>query len=117
PAPNQPPAQPEVARPSRAGGGFARPAGREDDRDKRFADNAPGKAVSRTRGEPKRREGRLTIHSVAGGDEDAVERMRSLASVRRAREREKEKRRGGSTETPNRPREVVIPDTITVGEL
>ncbi|HAC02026.1 MAG TPA: translation initiation factor IF-2, partial [Brevundimonas sp.] len=95
----------------------ARPAGREDDRDKRFADNAPGKAVSRTRGEPKRREGRLTIHSVAGGDEDAVERMRSLASVRRAREREKEKRRGGSTETPNRPREVVIPDTITVGEL
>jgi len=107
-----------VARPSRAGGGFARPAtGREDDREKRFADNAPGKAVSRTRGEPKRREGRLTIHSVAGGDEDAVERMRSLASVRRAREREKEKRRGGSTETPNRPREVVIPDTITVGEL
>src|SRR5690606_8393042 len=91
PAPNQPPAQPEVARPSRAGGGFARPGGREDDRDKRFADNAPGKAVSRTRGEPKRREGRLTIHSVAGGDEDAVERMRSLASVRRAREREKEK--------------------------
>ena len=117
PAPNQPPAQPEVARPSRAGGGFARPAGREDDREKRFGDNAPGKAVSRTRGEPKRREGRLTIHSVAGGDEDAVERMRSLASVRRAREREKEKRRGGSTETPNRPREVVIPDTITVGEL
>lgn len=107
-----------MARPSRAGGGFARPAtGREDDREKRFADNAPGKAVSRTRGEPKRREGRLTIHSVAGGDEDAVERMRSLASVRRAREREKEKRRGGSTETPNRPREVVIPDTITVGEL
>lgn len=117
PAPNQPPAQPEVARPSRAGGGFARPAGREDDREKRFADNAPGKAVSRTRGEPKRREGRLTIHSVAGGDEDAVERMRSLASVRRAREREKEKRRGGSTDAPNRPREVVIPDVITVGEL
>ncbi|MNJ24292.1 Translation initiation factor IF-2 [compost metagenome] len=116
PAPNQPPAQPEVARPSRSGVGFSRP-GREDDREKRFGDNAPGKAVSRTRGEPKRREGRLTIHSVAGGDEDAVERMRSLASVRRAREREKEKRRGGSTETPNRPREVVIPDTITVGEL
>uniref|UniRef100_A0A0N4ZEN4 Tr-type G domain-containing protein n=1 Tax=Parastrongyloides trichosuri TaxID=131310 RepID=A0A0N4ZEN4_PARTI len=117
PAPNQPPAQPEVARPSRAGGGFARPAGREDDREKRFGDNAPGKAVSRTRGEPKRREGRLTIHSVAGGDEDAVERMRSLASVRRAREREKEKRRGGSTETPNRPREVAIPETITIQEL
>src|SRR5690606_6272291 len=72
---------------------------------------------SRTRGEPKRREGRLTIQAVAGGDEDAAERMRSLASVRRAREREKEKRKGGSTDTPNRPREVVIPDVITVGDL
>ncbi|RZJ38610.1 MAG: translation initiation factor IF-2, partial [Brevundimonas sp.] len=54
---------------------------------------------------------------MAGGDEDAAERMRSLASVRRAREREKEKRRGGSTDAPNRPREVVIPDVITVQEL
>jgi translation initiation factor IF-2 len=43
--------------------------------------------------------------------------MRSLASVRRAREREKEKRKGGSTDAPNRPREVVIPDVITVQEL
>ncbi|MDP3803912.1 translation initiation factor IF-2, partial [Brevundimonas sp.] len=115
PAPNQPPAQAEVARPSRApGGGFARPAKPEDDRDKRFSD--AGKAVSRTRGEPKRREGRLTIQSVAG-DGDTAERMRSLASVRRAREREKEKRKGGSTDAPNRPREVVIPDVITVQEL
>ena len=114
-APNAPPATPEVARPSRApGAGFGRPVARDDDRDKRFSD--AGKAVSRTRGEPKRREGRLTIQSVAG-DGDAAERMRSLASVRRAREREKEKRKGGSTDTPNRPREVVIPDVITVQEL
>ena len=115
PTPNAPPAQAEVARPSRApGGGFARPLKPEDDRDKRFSD--AGKAVSRTRGEPKRREGRLTIQSVAG-DGDTAERMRSLASVRRAREREKEKRKGGSTDAPNRPREVVIPDVITVGDL
>ncbi|HZW14640.1 MAG TPA: translation initiation factor IF-2, partial [Brevundimonas sp.] len=116
-APNAPPATPDVARPVRAG--FGRPAGSkaEEDRDKRFSDAGPGKAVSRTRGEPKRREGRLTIQAVAGGDEDAAERMRSLASVRRAREREKEKRKGGSTDTPNRPREVVIPDVITVGDL
>ncbi len=115
PTPTAPPAQAEVARPSRApGGGFARPVKPEDDRDKRFSD--AGKAVSRTRGEPKRREGRLTIQSVAG-DGDTAERMRSLASVRRAREREKEKRKGGSTDAPNRPREVVIPDVITVQEL
>ena len=114
-APNAPPATPEVARPSRApGAGFGRPVGRDDDREKRFSD--AGKAVSRTRGEPKRREGRMTIQSVVG-DGDAAERMRSLASVRRAREREKEKRKGGSTDAPNRPREVVIPDVITVQEL
>ncbi|TPW04756.1 MAG: translation initiation factor IF-2, partial [bacterium] len=51
------------------------------------------------------------------GDGDTAERMRSLASVRRAREREKEKRKGGSTDAPNRPREVIIPDVITVQEL
>ncbi|WP_312814949.1 translation initiation factor IF-2 [Brevundimonas sp.] len=117
PTPNQPPATPEVARPVRtAGAGFSRPDRDGDSREKRFGENAPGKAVSRTRGEPKRREGRLTIHSVAGDDAGA-ERMRSLASVRRAREREKEKRKGSSTDAPNRPREVVIPDVITVGEL
>ncbi|KDP94812.1 translation initiation factor IF-2, partial [Brevundimonas sp. EAKA] len=115
PTPNAPPAQGEGARPSRApGAGFGRPVGRDDDREKRFSD--AGKAVSRTRGEPKRREGRMTIQSVVG-DGDAAERMRSLASVRRAREREKEKRKGGSTDAPNRPREVVIPDIITVQEL
>ena len=77
----------------------------------------PGKAVSRTRGEPKRREGRLTIQAVAGDDEGAVERMRSLASVRRAREREREKRKGGAQESARAAREVIIPDVITVGEL
>ena len=114
-APNAPPAEANVLRPARApGAGFGRPVGRDDDREKRFSD--AGKAVSRTRGEPKRREGRMTIQSVVG-DGDAAERMRSLASVRRAREREKEKRKGGSTDAPNRPREVVIPDVITVQEL
>ncbi|HXQ12799.1 MAG TPA: translation initiation factor IF-2, partial [Caulobacteraceae bacterium] len=78
---------------------------------------APTKAVSRTKGEPKRREGRLTIQALAGDDEDAVERMRSLASVRRAREREREKRKGGQVEATKTGREVVIPDVITVQEL
>src|SRR5690606_39641544 len=111
-----------VARPSRAPGPRSpdrKPAHLEEADRARRAKNAgaDGKAVSRTKGEPSRRQGRLTIQAVAGGDEDAAERMRSLASVRRAREREKEKRKGGSTDTPNRPREVVIPDVITVGDL
>jgi translation initiation factor IF-2 len=88
-----------------------------DDEDTRKAKAGAGKAVSRTRGEPKRREGRLTIQAVAGDDEGAVERMRSLASVRRAREREREKRKGGGQETGKAAREVVIPDVITVAEL
>ncbi len=78
---------------------------------------APGKAVSRVKGAPQRREGRLTIQAVAGNDDEAVERMRSLASVRRAREREREKRKGGSQEQAKAAREVVIPDVITVQEL
>jgi translation initiation factor IF-2 len=74
--------------------------------------------VSRTKGEPKRREGRLTIQ-VAAGDEGSDDRMRSLASVRRAREREREKRaRGlGGLDGPKVVREVVIPDAITVQDL
>jgi translation initiation factor IF-2 len=94
-----------------------RPDFDEDAEAKRGKAPAPGKAVSRTKGEPKRREGRLTIQALAGDDEDAVERMRSLASVRRAREREREKRKGGQAEQARTSREVVIPDVITVQEL
>jgi translation initiation factor IF-2 len=121
-APAQPPATPEIQRAARqaprpgAANLDRRP---EDDEDgaRRGKTAAPGKAVSRTKGAPQRREGRLTIQAVAGDDEDAVERMRSLASVRRAREREREKRKGGSQEQARAAREVVIPDVITVGEL
>ncbi|HEY3813498.1 MAG TPA: translation initiation factor IF-2 [Caulobacteraceae bacterium] len=109
------PSAPEVTRPTR-GAPHARPGGRRDDDDRSNKGGNDGKAVSRTKGEPKRREGRLTIQAVAG-DEDAAERMRSLASVRRAREREKEKRKGGGTEPPKAAREVVVPDVITVQEL
>ena len=90
----------------------------DDDRGvKRGKAGAPTKAVSQTRGEPKRREGRLTLQAVVGDDEDAAERMRSLASVRRAREREREKRKGSQVEQARAAREVIIPDVITVQEL
>ena len=62
---------------------------------------------------PRRRSGRLTIANALDDDD----RQRSLASVKRAREREKLARaqRGGAT--PAVVREVVIPETITVQEL
>lgn len=112
------PATPEIQRATRSA---PRPGGsvmdrRPDDDDDRRKSAAPNKAVSRVKGAPQRREGRLTIQAVAG-DGDSADRMRSLASVRRAREREKEKRRGGVAEQARVAREVVIPDVITVQEL
>ncbi|MDX9998620.1 MAG: translation initiation factor IF-2 [Phenylobacterium sp.] len=113
-----PPATPEIQRatrqPPRPGASLDRRP--DDDDDARRRANAP-KAISRVKGAPQRREGRLTIQAVAGDDEGAVERMRSLASVRRAREREREKRKGGAQEQVRTAREVVIPDVITVSEL
>jgi translation initiation factor IF-2 len=114
------PSAPEITKttrtaPPRAG---ERPRPSEDDDSRRRGPAAgDGKAVSRTRGEPKRREGRLTIQAVAG-DEDSAERMRSLASVRRAREREREKRTKGAGGGDARvARDVVIPDAITIQDL
>ncbi|MDO8377780.1 translation initiation factor IF-2 [Phenylobacterium sp.] len=120
PTPNAPPATPEIQRAARQA---PRPGGdvvarRDDDEDtRRKAGAAPTKAISRVKGAQQRREGRLTIQAVAGDDESAVERMRSLASVRRAREREREKRKGGGQEAARAAREVIIPDVITVAEL
>lgn len=66
------------------------------------------------RGEPRRRAGKLTIAEALG---DGEERVRSLASVKRAREREKQKLRQQLTEGQKIVRDVVIPETITVQEL
>jgi len=69
---------------------------------------------TRSKGETKRRRGKLTIVSALAGDDD---RQRSLASMKRAREREKQRQRGGSADRDKVQREVVIPEAITVSEL
>ena len=61
---------------------------------------------------PRRRAGRLTIANALDDDD----RQRSLASVKRAREREKLARQQRGL-APAIVREVVIPETITVQEL
>jgi len=77
------------------------------------ANKAP--AISRQRGESRRRSaGKLTIQAVTEGDE---ERQRSLASVRRAREREKQRRATSGGERDKIQREVVIPEAISVQDL
>ncbi len=67
------------------------------------------------RHEVRRRTGKLTVTRALSGDEG--ERMRSLASVRRARERERQRLHQGEQEPVKIVREVVIPETITVQEL
>ena len=67
------------------------------------------------RDEPRRRTGKLTITRVLN-DEDG-ERMRSLASVKRARERERQRLLQATQEPIKIVRDVVVPETITVQEL
>ncbi len=78
---------------------------------------APIKTVpaSRDKNAPQRRSGRLTITSAL---DDDGERQRSLASVRRAREKERERRLGINKQEPAKfSREVTIPETISVADL
>jgi len=79
----------------------------------------PGAAAKRPAPTPRRdehrRSGKLTITKVLNeGDE---ERQRSLASVRRHREREKQRALQMLQEQTKFVREVVVPETITVQEL
>ncbi|UUX52117.1 translation initiation factor IF-2 [Nisaea acidiphila] len=78
------------------------------------ADRRPAPAPAR-RGEQRRRSGKLTVSQAL--DDRGGERSRSLASVRRAREREKQRMREENGEQVKQVREVVIPDAITVQEL
>lgn len=72
--------------------------------------------VSRAKGAQQRRSGRLTITSALGDDGD---RQRSLASVRRAREKERDRRLKmmGGQDQGKQVREVVVPEVITLAEL
>ncbi len=77
---------------------------------------AETKSQPRSRNDQKRRQGKLTISSILS-DEDG-QRQRSLASMRRAREREKERRMLGDKAKPNKAsREVIVPESITVADL
>lgn len=70
-------------------------------------------APAARRGEPRRRGGKVNINEAL----DDSERQRSLASVRRQREREKQRQMGAAQERHKVVRDVTIPETITVQEL
>ena len=65
------------------------------------------------RGDDRRRDGKLTVTRALGDDDGA--RARSMAALKRARE--KGKRHGSTGPSAKQVRDVVVPDTITVGEL
>ncbi|KCZ90123.1 translation initiation factor IF-2 [Hyphomonas johnsonii] len=72
-------------------------------------------AAARTvRDSGERRRGKLTISSALGDDAD---RQRSLASLKRARERERERRFGGAEQRDKVSVEVTLPETITLQDL
>ena len=73
---------------------------------------APAKVPAAKKGEDTRRRGKLTVTKALSGDD---ERMRSVASYRRHLQRVN---KGAPVQAaPAGPREVTIPETITVAEL
>ena len=74
---------------------------------------APRRTPGRGRENDGRRQGKMTISQALSGGEGA--RQRSLASVRR--QREKARMREDAAPAVKQVRDVVIPDTIAVGEL
>ncbi len=70
----------------------------------------------RTNNEDKWRGGRINMSALMRGDEEE-ERGRSLASIKRAREKERQKMAGPAKPAEKVYREVIIPETITVQEL
>ena len=74
---------------------------------------------SRRKGADERRGGgRISVNSVLGDDDDGTpRRSRSLASIKRAKEKQLRRMMGEQKPQEKVYREVTIPETITVGEL
>jgi translation initiation factor IF-2 len=66
-------------------------------------------------GDDRRSSGKITVQNALSNIED--QRMRSMASIRRAREKALKKASGGSDSAEKIFRDVVIPEAITVAEL
>jgi translation initiation factor IF-2 len=81
---------------------------------KRSSVRPPAKPLAPRRDEPRRRAGKISI--VQALDENAGERMRSLAAVKRAREKER-RAHMLQQESQRVIRDVIIPESITVQDL
>ncbi|MGB3806402.1 MAG: translation initiation factor IF-2 N-terminal domain-containing protein, partial [Erythrobacter sp.] len=74
------------------------------------------KGATKDEGKDKRRSGKLTVTKAL--NEDEGRRARSLAALKRAREKERREQGGGSSKPREKQvRDVVVPEAITVQEL
>ncbi|WP_343520683.1 translation initiation factor IF-2 [Sphingomonas sp.] len=116
PAPARP--EPNLAATGNAGGGAApRPAGGANLGPNRAPSRPPEpqKPQQRDRKGDERRGGKLTVNRALGGDDGA--RARSLAALKRAREKEKRSHMGPREPQAKQVRDVQVPEAITVSEL
>jgi translation initiation factor IF-2 len=110
PAPTAPITEPEVQR------------AQQSESERRFSRPAAAPVVRRPeparpaarRDDHRRERGKLTVTRALDGDEGA--RARSLAALKRAREKERRSHMG-SGPREKQVRDVIVPETITVGEL
>ncbi|MEM1139137.1 MAG: translation initiation factor IF-2 [Pseudomonadota bacterium] len=116
----QPAADPAQPVPDETDRGGRRPSSKPSDEEDTLGgrvkrkSTAPSKPSTGKRDEPRRRTGKLTITAAL---DDGSERVRSLAAMRRAREREKRAMRGEQQAPQKVQRDVTIPETITIREL
>ncbi len=90
-------------------------APKRPEREREEAKKAPHRPT-RGAGDDRRQSGKLTVTRALEGDDGA--RARSLAALKRAREKEKRLHGGGNRQTqPKQARDVIVPETITVQEL
>ena len=73
----------------------------------------------RARQEPRRRSSKLTITQALEDEGGTLERARSIASLKRAREREKQRSREllAGSDSSKFVRDVIIPETISISDL
>jgi translation initiation factor IF-2 len=118
-APDPEPVQEEAAAPA--------PAAAPEDRQERFGAKRPAAAPAAPRkpeparpnrsgrpGDDRRQSGKLTVTRALGDDDNA--RTRSLAALRRAREKDKRAHQAGGPSV-KQVRDVAVPEAITVQEL
>lgn len=117
PRPAAPRPEPNLAATGNAGSGAAsRPAGGNLGPNRAPSrPPEPQKPQQRDRKGDERRGGKLTVNRALGGDDGA--RARSLAALKRAREKEKRSHLGPREPQAKQVRDVQVPEAITVSEL